>query len=227
MCGRFGLTSPHEAVVELFEVEPDQGLIGRGPRYNICPTQEVETARLGANGREMARMRWGFIPEWYKAPSAGPLIINARSETVATKPAFAESIRFRRCLIATSGFYEWQVVAGGGKRPYWVRPADEGPIAFAGLWREWVGADGQHITTCAIVTTAANQTLAPIHHRLPLALKPERWALWLGEEGKGASRLMTPPPEDFWAFHEVDAAVNYAKSDGPGLMTPAAETRLL
>ena len=120
MCGRFALTVPHEAVADIFDAAPDPSLIARGPRYNICPTQEVEVCVNQGQGREMARMRWGFIPHWYDTPSSGPLIINARAETIAEKPAFRKSVRERRCLIAASGFYEWRQSAGKGKEPYWI-----------------------------------------------------------------------------------------------------------
>jgi putative SOS response-associated peptidase YedK len=228
MCGRFALTLPHESVAEMFDVAPLPALSNRGPRYNICPTQEVEAIRLGEDGREMSRLRWGFIPHWYETPSSGPLLINARAETVAEKRAFAKSIRERRCLIPASGFYEWRQSAGKGKEPYYVYAADGAPlIAWAGLWRDWEGTDGQRLATCAIVTVAANAELAPIHHRAPLVIEPESWALWLGEAGRGAARLMHPAPDGFFALHQVDRAINRAKSDDPSLIAPLAEGRLL
>lgn len=228
MCGRFALTVPHEAVAEIFDVAPEPTLVGRGPRYNICPTQEVEAITIGPDGRAMTRLRWGFIPQWYKTPSNGPLLINARSETIATKPAFAKSARERRCLIPASGFYEWRAGAGKSKEPYWLQPSDRRDlVAWAGVWRLWEGADGQSLITCAIVTTNASTTLSAIHHRAPLAIAPKDWGLWLGEEGKGAARLMVPPEEDFWAFHQVDPAINRARADGPDLMTPFTASRLI
>ncbi|MEM7270863.1 MAG: SOS response-associated peptidase [Pseudomonadota bacterium] len=227
MCGRFALTVPHEAVADIFDAAPDPALVARGPRYNICPTQEVEVCHLGDEGRQMTRMRWGFLPQWYDKPSAGPLIINARSETIAEKPAFRKSVRERRCLIPASGFYEWRQSAGKGKEPYWISAASGAEVlAWAGVWRTWEG-DGLRTDSCAIVTTAANGPLAPIHHRAPLAIAPEDFGLWLGEEGKGAARLMAPATDDFFAFHQVDPAVNKAKADGPQLMAPLSEGRLL
>ena len=228
MCGRFALTVPHTSVAELFDAAPDPSLMMRGPRYNICPTQEVEVCRIGAEGREMARLRWGYIPHWYKAPNDGPLIINARSETIAEKPAFRDAVRHQRCLIAASGFYEWRQSAGKGKEPYWISPASGAAmLAWAGIWQDWGGDDGQVISTCAIVTTAANGPLAPIHHRAPLVIAPDDYALWLGEEGKGAARLMQPATDDFFAFHQVDTAINKAKADGPQLMASLNESRLI
>lgn len=228
MCGRYALTLPHDAVAEAFGVEPLPELLHRGPRYNISPSQEIEAIRLQDGRREMARLRWGFIPHWYKTPDDGPLLINARAETVAEKRAFAKSIRERRCLIPASGFYEWSKAAGRGKEPWWVHPADgANPISFGGLWRDWEGADGLRLSTCAIVTVAANAELAPVHHRAPLVIAPEDRPLWLGERGKGAARLMRPAPDGYFALHRVGRAVNSPRADGPELLAPLEATRLL
>ena len=167
-------------------------------------------------------MRWGYLPHWYKTVSGGPLLINARSETLAEKPAFARSARERRCLIPASGFYEWERPDPKTRLPYWVSPAPGANlplVAFAGLWREWRGSDGP-LLTCAIVTTPASTALSGIHHRAPLAIGSADWGHWLGEEGKGAARLMAPPAEDFWAFHRVDPKVGSNRADGPDLMAP-------
>lgn len=221
MCGRYALTLPHEAMTQVFGVASDPTLVGRGPRYNICPTQEVEAILNDGQDRRVARLRWGFIPHWYMAPNDGPLLINARAETIATKPAFGHAVRETRCLIPASGFYEWRASAGKGKEPYWITPADGAElVAWAGLWREWTGGDGLRLATCAIVTVAANGPLSPIHHRAPLVIDPNDWGLWLGEEGHGAARLMQPAADDYFAFHRVAPAINKAKADGPELMTP-------
>lgn len=222
MCGRFALTLPHQSVADIFDVHPSEMLAKRGPRYNICPTQEIEAVFIEDGARRIGAMRWGFIPQWYKAVNGGPLLINARSETIATKPAFAKSARERRCLIPASGFYEWRKIDEKTRQPFWVSPASGANlplIAFAGVWRDWTGPDGP-VRSCAIVTTAASKALSHIHHRAPLAIGSADWGLWLGEEGRGAARLMNPPAEDFWDFHEVDRKVGSNKADGPELMAP-------
>ncbi len=224
MCGRFALTTPQSAVVEHFNAAPVVGLAEDGPRYNICPTQGVLAIRLDEAGeRALDRLRWGFVPRWAKSMSDGPLLINARAETIHEKPAFREACRTRRCLIPADGFYEWRAGAGKGKEPFYIHPAgqDAAPIAFAGMWQNWRDPGSETvISTAAIVTCAANETLSPLHHRMPVVIPPEHFGLWLGEEGKGAARLMRPAPEAFFKFHPVDRAVNAARHDTPDLMAP-------
>ena len=222
MCGRFALTLPHQSVADIFDVAPNEAVLARGPRYNICPTQEIEALFLDDGVRRIGAIRWGFIPHWYKTANGGPLLINARAETIAEKPAFAKSARERRCLIPASGFYEWRKIDEKTRQPYWVSPsagANLPLVAFAAIWRVWEGPEGP-VSAAAIVTTAAPRALAPIHRRAPLAVGSADWGLWLGEEGKGAARLMVPPAEDFWDFHEVDRKVGSNKADGPDLMAP-------
>ncbi|MEM8742307.1 MAG: SOS response-associated peptidase [Pseudomonadota bacterium] len=199
MCGRFALTTPHEAVAEHFGalIDPlDEAALPPPPRRDIRPTQMVPVVALAEDGRILTAMRWGFLPHWYASPTAGPLIINARSETVAEKPAFRKAIRERRCLIPANGFFEWKPgPEPGPKRVHWLAPEGEALFGFAGVWREW-GED--RLATCAIVTCAANRRLTPIHHRMPVVIDPADYGLWLGEEGKGAARLMQPAVEDFF-----------------------------
>lgn len=170
-------------------------------------------------------MRWGFVPHWYGHESDGPLLINARAETIATKPAFADAARARRCLIPASGFYEWTKDADGNRLPWYIHPAQGDMLAFAGVWQVWEKGGQRHVT-CAIVTCAANDRMARLHHRMPVILAPDDWALWLGEAGHGAARLMRPAPEDALAFHRVDVAVNSNRAAGPELIEPLADDSL-
>jgi len=156
----------------------------------VSPTQSVPVAVSAEDGRHLVPMRWGFVPHWAKAMNEGPLLINARAETIAEKPAFRAAARERRCLIPTDGFYEWQGEKGA-KTPWVIRPAEGGIMVFAGVWQVWRGPD-EAVPTCAIVTCAANETLAPIRHRMPVVIAPDDFALWLGEEGHGAAGLMAP-----------------------------------
>ena len=166
-------------------------------------------------------MRWGFLPHWYKTPTDGPLLINARAETIAEKPAFRSAARERRCLIPATGFYEWTKDAEGNRLPWFIRPRGGGLLAFAGVWQEWTKGDAP-LATCAIVTTTANRAMSALHHRMPVIVAEEHWGLWLGEEGKGAAVLMTAPPEDVLEFWRVAPKVNSNRAAGPDLIEPLA-----
>lgn len=207
-------------MVHVFDAAPANDLPDV-PNYNICPTVQVHTVTSDAGTRHLRPMRWGFIPHWYKKPNDGPLLINARAETIAEKPAFRNACRERRCLIPASGFYEWKRVAGETPQPWWVTRADGALMVFAGIWQDWAMGDDR-LTTCAIVTTDANAAMTPIHHRLPVILTPDQWALWLGEAGKGAATCMKSAPEDALCFTRVSTAVNSNKASGPSLIVSAS-----
>ena len=218
MCGRFAITLPVDAMAQLFDAVPSNAL-PEVPNYNVCPTNQIHVIERTDAQRRLVKMRWGFIPKWYKKPSGGPLLINARSETLAQLPAFAEACRTRRCLIPATGFFEWTKTEDGTRLPWYITRQDAEPLAFAGVWQNW-GQGELAQKTCAIVTTGANAQLQALHHRLPLILPQSDWPLWLGEAGKGAARLMRPLPDGVLCFHRVDAAVNSNRAAGPALITP-------
>lgn len=220
MCGRFALTLPDDAMANLFDATLSNDLAPL-PNYNICPTNQVHTITSDDGSRRLRPMRWGFLPHWYKTENGGPLLINARAETIAEKPAFKAACRERRCLIPATGFYEWTKDAEGKRLPWYIHPSDGEILAFAGVWQNWE-RDGVAHTTCAIVTTAANPKMAEIHHRMPVILAPDDWALWLGEKGKGAAAVMRAAPEDALAFYRVDQAVNSNRASGPELIHPVS-----
>lgn len=218
MCGRMAITLPQEAMTQLFDAQAANDL-PTVPNYNVCPTVPVHTVTSNAGVRHLRAMRWGFIPQWYKKPNGGPLLINARAETIAEKPAFRAACRVRRCLVVASGFYEWERPEGGQPLPWWVTRRDGAPMVFGAIWQEWEGPN-EKLTTCAIVTCAANQAMARIHHRLPVILTPDQWPLWLGEVGKGAAMLMKSAPEDALDFVRVGTQVNSNRANGPELLEP-------
>ncbi|SEP97294.1 Putative SOS response-associated peptidase YedK [Loktanella sp. DSM 29012] len=218
MCGRMAITLPQEAMIQVFDAVASNDL-PPVPNYNVCPTVDVHTVTSDAGRRRLRPMRWGFIPHWYDKPGGGPLLIYARSETIADKPAFRQAARVRRCLIVASGFYEWQREDGAKPRPWYITRSDGGPMVFAGVWQDWDRGDTQ-LTTCAVVTCAANDAMAPIHHRLPVILSPADWPLWLGEAGHGAATLMKPFADDALRFTRVGMAVNSNRATGPDLMLP-------
>jgi putative SOS response-associated peptidase YedK len=202
MCGRYMITSTFEAMADLFDAVPGD-LGADAARPNVSPTEPVPVVVANADGRAIVAMRWGLLPPWYRTPNDRPLLINARAETVATKPAFREAARARRCLLPADGFYEWQGEKGR-KLPWVVRAADGGMMALAGLWQAWRGGDAP-LDTCAIVTCPANAVLAPIHDRMPVVLARDDWPLWLGEAGPGAAALMAPAPDDALVASPADA----------------------
>ncbi len=218
MCGRMTLTHPADAMARLFGAVPANDL-PETPRFNICPTQSVGVVTVDDGTRRYRPMRWGFLPKWYKSPTDGPLLINARAETIAEKPAFREACRTRRCLVPATGFYEWTKDAAGNRLPWYIHPADDSPLVLAGVWQDW-GQGEDRLTTFAVVTCPAGEGLSHIHHREPVSLAPEDWGKWLGEEGKGAALLMKAAPETRFEAFRVDPKVNSNRAQGPDLIEP-------
>jgi putative SOS response-associated peptidase YedK len=182
MCGRFTQTRSWQEIVKLYKIT--EGLDRDGypeHRYNIAPTQDVATIRLGrkGQGRALTAMRWGLIPAWATDPRIGSRMINAQAESIDAKPAFRAAFRERRCLVVADGFYDWQKQPGRGKQPYHVSPAEDGPFAFAGLWERWRGPGGEPIESCTIITTGAAPAVARIHDRMPVILGPDVFDVWL------------------------------------------------
>lgn len=227
MCSRYSLTSPPEAVRSLFDFENTEDF---PPRYNIAPTEPVLIVRLSELRRREARLvRWGLIPSWVKDPREFSTLINARAETVAEKPSFRASIRHRRCLVPTDGFYEWTGKAGA-KRPHLIRLRDtNGPFAFAGIFETWMGADGSEIETMAILTTAANADMAAIHDRMPVIVAPSDYARWLDCKSGTADTirdLLRPIEDGRLSIVEVNPKLNNPRNEGPELQQPVRSTLL-
>jgi putative SOS response-associated peptidase YedK len=217
MCGRFTITHPVEALAALFDAIPGNDL-PVGPNFNVCPTNTVAVVTSDGGARRLRAMRWGFIPAWYKAPNDGPLIINARSDSVATKPAFRAAVRERRCLVPASGFYEWSTGEKGEKLPWYFTRTDGQPMALAGVWQRWQDQD-----TVAIVSTEAGPGMAGLHHREAVVLERADWPLWLGEAGHGAAVLMRASVPGVLAQpFRVGVAVNSNRASGPALIAPLA-----
>jgi putative SOS response-associated peptidase YedK len=223
MCGRFNLhTSPAE-LAEIFDLLRMPEL---EPRYNIAPTQPVLGIVAAEAGREGRLFHWGLIPSWAKDPKLGGRMINARAETVATKPAFRAAFKRRRCLIPADGFYERKQTGGRTKQPMHIGRRDGRPFAFAGLWERWGGADGSEIESCTIVTTDANALLAEIHDRMPVILPERAYAVWLDREvddREVLEGLLGPCPADELRAYPVATLVNSPKNDVPACLEPVGE----
>jgi putative SOS response-associated peptidase YedK len=216
MCGRFSLGASATALVVQFDLP---NVPAWTPRYNIAPTQEVLAIvrRPDALDRQARLLRWGLIPMWAEGPAVGSRTINARAETVATKPAFRRAFKQRRCLVLADGFYEWQR-QDGRKQPYYIRLHDARPFAFAGLWERWVPPDGQPLDSCTIITTVANDLIRPLHVRMPVVLSPAEYDVWLDPSVQEAERLrplLRPYPPEEMETYPVSTRVNNPANDTP------------
>ena len=255
MCGRFTLTSPSDEIAGHFNVLVETRL---SPRYNIAPTQTVACVRSDVPAattapgrdaerlRELVELRWGLIPYWAKDPAIGNRMINARSESVADKPAYREAFRRRRCLVVADGFYEWKRLPGG-KQPYFIYMQDRRPFAFAGLWERWKPRADQlektaagkpelslsgagRVESCAFLTTAPNELLESIHDRMPVILPPEAWDDWLDPENRDVDRLLPlllPYPAERMRAHPVSTHVNRPVNDDPSCIEPLPRPRIV
>jgi putative SOS response-associated peptidase YedK len=220
MCGRYTLRTPVDPVAEAFEIEEYPSSIT--PNYNIAPTQEVAAVVEEDEKRKLEMLHWGLIPSWAKDPSIGNKMINARAETVAEKPSFRRAFRVRRCLILADGFYEWKKT-DDGKQPYHVKMEDGSLFAFAGLWETW--QNGEEIRSCTIITTDANDLMSEIHHRMPVILHPEDYAMWLDhdfEEKEVLTTLLKPYPADVMEAYPVSRRVNKPSNNEPSVLEPAS-----
>ncbi|MGQ0672698.1 MAG: SOS response-associated peptidase [Hyphomicrobium sp.] len=225
MCSRYCLTSPPEVVRVYFG---HRNVEDFPPRYNIAPSQPVAIVRFDPRGtRELELVRWGLVPAWVKDPRAFSMLINARAETAAEKPSFRAALRHRRCLVPVDGFYEWAGPAGA-KTPHLIRPRSAGRaagtlMAFAGLYENWLGADGSEFQSMAILTVAANATLSVIHDRMPAILSPEHFETWLDcrpGSATGIADLLRPADDDLLEIIEVSRKVNSSRNEGPELQEP-------
>ena len=217
MCGRYTITATPEVLRALFGYAEQPNF---PPRYNIAPTQPIPIVRLIDGKRHFALVRWGLLPSWVKDPKKFTLLINARGESAAEKPAFRAAMKRRRCLIPADGFYEWQA-GGARKQPYFIHKKSGAPFAFAGLWETWTGPNGEELETAAIVTTTANKTLAPIHDRMPVILAPDAFDLWLDAanvDPMTASALIAPAPENLLEAYPISTDVNRVANDNPKLL---------
>lgn len=212
MCGRFTLAArPEELLRELMGYLPPEE--APGPRYNIAPTQRVLVVPDDGSGR-LAYMRWGLVPFWAKDPRIGSRMINARAETALEKPAFRHAFRKKRCLVPADGFYEWKATGGRVKQPYHITLQGGHLFAMAGLWETW-GPQDDPLRTFTILTTAANELVAPLHDRMPAILPREAWEGWLdrSSEPEALQELLVPYPAGAMSLRPVSTRVNNVRND--------------
>ncbi len=224
MCGRYAIYGPvsrtNRDAIEFLGEE-----IAFHPTFNAAPTQNLPVFRVSLeDGRKLTMLRWGLAPSWAKDPAIGARMINARSETVAEKPAFRAAFRRRRCLVPMSGFYEWQK-AGARKVPHFVRLLNTDGFAAAGLYEYWPGKDGAApIESYTILTTGPNELMRAVHDRMPVILHERDYEAWLdprNEKLEALSELLTPFPAEEMRAYPISARVNNTRNDGPELIEPA------
>lgn len=222
MCGRYSVAPAGTAqdVADLFEAVPRAELTAR---YNVAPSQDAPVVRLGRTSeRELVMLRWGLVPFFAKDMKVGFANINARAETVASKPAFREAFRARRCLVVATGYYEWKPTGGKTKQPYNIRPRDAEVFAMAGIWERWKNPTGQATETFAIIVTDAPPAMADIHDRMPVILPVRAWPLWLDPDASPerlTALLRTYPAEELQAY-AVSNRVGSPKNDDATCIAP-------
>lgn len=215
MCGRFTLRTPLTVLVEQFHF--DLGNAQLSLRYNIAPTQDVAAVRLVDGKRQLALLRWGLIPSWAKDTKIGASTINARADTVATKPSFRAAYKRRRCLVLADGYYEWLRV-GKSKQPYFYEVDGGMPFAFAGLWESWWGTGDKEsppLESCTLITTDVNKLAEEVHHRMPVILGPVDYNAWLNPESGDVAYMLAPFDADRMTVKPVSTYVNNARNQGP------------
>lgn len=221
MCGRFTLTVDPAKLQDAYNdyTFPPQF----APRFNIAPSQPV--LAIPNDGKNNADFfTWGLIPSWAKDSAIGNRLINARGETLAEKPSFRGSYKYKRCLILTDGFYEWKKEPGSKiKVPHYIYMKDRLPFAFAGLWNEWISSDGSQIRSCTIVTIESNELMAPLHNRMPVILSSDDYTQWLDSTPQtpdSLQALIKPYPAEEMDAYPVSTLVNNPKNDRAECVVP-------
>jgi putative SOS response-associated peptidase YedK len=220
MCGRYVSASSPSLLGEYFGVEQVR-IDELEPSFNVAPRAEVPIVATSKGERVLDQVRWGLVPFWAKDASIGDRLINARAETITTKPTYRRAFERRRCIIPADGFYEWR-----NRQPHFIHRRDGAPLAFAGVWEAWYDPSQEtppRLRSCAIVTTTANDDLAPLHDRMPVVLPASVWSDWLDPERQDVDAflpLLAPLPNGELVFHPVSKAVNKADNNGPELVEP-------
>lgn len=227
MCGRFVRKTPLEVWAQRLNARLETVL---EPAFNIAPNDEIAVALWHSRlqQRALVPVRWGLVPAWSRDTRSAAKCINARAETLTEKPSFREAFLQHRCLILADGFYEWQTLTGKTKQPVYIHAVQNQPLAFAGLYAHWRRPEGGWLSTCTIITTAANSLLRPIHPRMPALLPPKAWDFWLNPELKHVDTLQSllkPAPETLLTYYPVSPQVNSVRFQGPQCIEPWAVDR--
>ena len=234
MCGRFVSARKRLELLEEFAAERDGGGEDRNPDYNVAPTKRIYTVLDHKDQRELRTVRWGLVPFWAKDTKGGARMINARAETVSSKPAFRAAFAKRRCLIPADGYYEWQTVEKA-KQPYYIYRTDGGVLAFAGIYELWrdksVPEEDEQAWywSASIITTDSTDDIGKIHDRTPMVVPRESWTDWLDPANNDKELLLatmlpaTSPGAGGLMSYPVSMAVNSVRNNGPDLVEPLGD----
>jgi len=219
VCGRYVATTPPDLLAAHFGAVVTEGL--GPPRWNVAPTDPVPAVCEDRSGeRRLGPLRWGLLPSFVTDAGTAARRINARAETVATTPAFRSAFERRRCLLPADGFYEWDTA----RQPWFIHRVDGEPLAMAGIWETWRAPDGARVGTCAVITTVANDDVAPLHDRCPVIIGAADVDAWLDRAVPGhvLTGLLRPPPDGLLARRQASRRVNSVRNDGPELLDPGS-----
>lgn len=223
MCGRYTITITVEELMLRYFID-EMSMPFQLPRYNVAPGQFIPAIINDGKRNRLGELKWGLVPPWADDPKIGYMMINARAETAASKPAYREPLKRKRCIIPADGFYEWKRNEGGKtKQAMRIVKRDRSIFSFAGLYETWISPSGEKISTCVILTTTPNSVVAPIHDRMPVILKPEAESLWLNREVQNPVQLtamFAPYPEEELEAYAVGSGVGNVRNDGPELILP-------
>ncbi len=218
MCGRFTILYTWREIHAMLSLTTG---VDFSPRYNMAPLQFAPVVRQFENDRSLSMLRWGLVPFFSKDDSIAAKTINARSETAATQPAFRAAFKQRRCIVPASGFYEWQPLGDSSKKqPFYIKPAHDPVFLFAGLWESWNHPVGGELLTFTVLTTSANDTMTPVHNRMPVMIDAADVAAWLTGPPEAAAELMRPAPEDRLILSPVGTHVNNVRNDDAACLQP-------
>jgi putative SOS response-associated peptidase YedK len=234
MCGRFVSARKRLELLEEFAAARDSITADRNPDYNVAPTKRIDAVLNHSGERELRLVRWGLVPSWAKDISGGARMINARSETVAVKPAFRAAFAKRRCLIPADGYYEW-MTEGKAKKPFYIYRTDGGLLAFAGIYELWRNSqvpddhEDAWYWSASIITTQATDDIGQIHDRTPMVIAPESWTDWLDPANNERESLLavmrpaTTSGSGGLTSYPVSTAVNTVRNNGPSLIEPLGD----
>ncbi|MFK7790556.1 MAG: SOS response-associated peptidase [Phycisphaeraceae bacterium] len=229
MCGRYQLKSEAGRLAELFDALHVEGADLLVPRFNIAPGSPVLIVRDTPTGRAIEHVRWGLVPGWADDPKIGYKMINARSETVTEKPGFRGAMKYRRCILPVSGFYEWKKINSKSKQPHHITIEGADVFGLAGLWEMWQDPAGNELETMAVLTCPPNEMMADLHDRMPCILKPSQYSAWLDTDQQDAGRaakLLKPFPASRMTAWPVSTYVNKAGNEGERCIEPVGQQGL-